>query len=54
VYTSNNPPTANEIGAMSDNGSIFSSLKIRDWIQIGNVRIYADPLSRSVKFDWID
>lgn len=54
VYTSNNPPTANEIGAMSDNGSIFSSLKIRDWIQIGNVKLYADPLSRSVKFDWID
>lgn len=54
VYTSNNPPTAGEIGAMSDNGSVFSSLKIRDWIQIGNLRIYADPITKNVRFDWID
>lgn len=54
VYTSNNPPTANEIGAMSDNGSVFSSIRIRDYIKIGNVKLYADPISRSVKAEWID
>ena len=54
VYTTNNPPTANEIGAMSDNGSVFSSIRIRDYIQIGNVKLYADPISRSVKAEWID
>lgn len=54
VYTSNNPPTAGEIGAMSDNGSVFTSLKIRDFIQIGNLRIYADPVKKTVRFDWID
>ncbi|ADG60141.1 tail fiber protein proximal subunit [Acinetobacter phage Acj9] len=54
MYTSNNPPTAKDIGAMSDNGSVFSSLRIRDWIQIGNLRIYADPATKNVRFDWID
>lgn len=54
IYTSNNPPTANEVGAVSDNGSTFSSLKIRDWLQIGNVRVEPDPTTRSVQFTWID
>lgn len=54
VYTSNNPPTASDIGAMANNGSVFDSFRIRDWIQVGNVRIYADKVSKSVKFDWID
>lgn len=54
MYTSNNPPTAKDIGAMSDNGSVFSSLKIRDWIQVGNLRIYADPVKKTVRFDWIE
>lgn len=54
MYTSNNPPTAKDIGAMSDNGSIFSSLRIRDWIQVGNLRIYADPTTKTVRFDWIE
>lgn len=54
IYTSNNPPTAQDIGAMSDNGSVFSSMRIRDWIQVGNLRIFADPTTKSVRFDWID
>lgn len=54
IYTSNNPPTAKDIGAMSDNGSVFSSMRIRDWIQVGNLRIFADPTTKSVRFDWID
>lgn len=54
MYTSNNPPTANEIGAMSNNGSVFDSLRIRDWIQVGNLRISADPATKSAKFEWIE
>lgn len=54
VYTSNQPPTAADIGAMSNDGSMFNNFRVRDWIQIGNMRIYADQASRTVKFDWID
>ncbi|EQA7786872.1 hypothetical protein ACX818_001466 [Acinetobacter baumannii] len=54
VYTSNNPPTSSEIGAMANNGSVFDSLRIRDWIQVGNLRIYADPATKTVRFDWIE
>ena len=54
VYTTNNPPTAGEIGALTDTGAIISSLKIKDWIQIGNLKIYADPATKTVKFDWVE
>ncbi len=54
MYTSNNPPTARDIGAMSDNGSVFSSLRIRDWIQVGPLRIYADTVNKTVRFDWVE
>lgn len=54
LYTSNNPPTASEIGAISDNGSSFASLRIKDWLQVGNVKISADPTTKTVRFDWID
>lgn len=54
VFTSNAPPTASDIGAMSNNGSVFDSMRIRDWIQIGNLRMYADPTTKTVRFDWIE
>lgn len=54
MYSSNLPPTAADIGAISNDGSALNNLRIRDWIQIGNLRIYPDVASRSVKFDWID
>lgn len=53
-YTSNLPPTAKDIGAMSNDGSTFNNLRIRDWIQIGNVRLYADVATRSLRSEWID
>lgn len=54
LFTTNNPPTASDIGAMANNGSVFDSLRIRDWIQIGNIRISADKVNKSVKWDWVD
>lgn len=54
VYTNEAPPTANEIGAVSSSGSAFNNLTIRDWLQIGNVRIEPDQATRTVKFTWID
>ena len=54
LFTTNNPPTASDIGAMANNGSVFDSLRIRDWIQIGNIRISADRVNKTVKFDWVD
>lgn len=54
MFTNNHPPLPQDIGAMSNNGSVFDSMRIRDWIQIGNLRIYADPTTKNVRFDWID
>lgn len=54
IFTSEAPPTANDIGAVSSSGSAFDNLTIRDWIQIGNVRIRPNTATRSVDFDWIE
>lgn len=53
VYTSGNPPTANEIGAVSDSGSTVTSVVVRDYIQIGNVRLRANPINQSLDMEWI-
>ncbi|QQO96941.1 long tail fiber proximal subunit [Acinetobacter phage Melin] len=54
MFTNNHPPLPQDIGAMSNNGSVFDSMRIRDWIQIGNLRIYANPETKTVRFDWIE
>lgn len=54
MFTSQMPPTAADIGAVSTAGSAFDNLKIRDYLQIGNVRIEPDQNSRTVKFTWVD
>lgn len=54
MYTSNQPPTAADIGAVSTSGSAFNNLTIRDWLQIQNVRIVPNPDTRTVDFVWID
>lgn len=54
VYTTEAPVTSAEIGAVSTAGSAFANLTIRDWLQIGNVRIEPDPDTRTVKFTWVD
>lgn len=54
MYTSNQPPTAADIGAVSTSGSAFNNLTIRDWLQIQNVRIVPNKDTRTVDFVWID
>ncbi|ARW57673.1 long tail fiber proximal subunit [Kosakonia phage Kc304] len=54
MFTSEAPPTAADIGAVSTAGSAFDNLKIHKWLQIGNVRIEPDETTRTVKFTWVD
>lgn len=54
MYTSNNPPTPGELGATSTVGTTLKNLTITDWIQVGNVKIYPDSTTKTVKFEWID
>lgn len=54
VFTSAQPPTASDIGAAAISGSTFDNLTIRDWIQIKNVRIVPNPVTKVVEFIWID
>ncbi|UFK27105.1 hypothetical protein LG358_00084 [Escherichia phage UoN_LG358_1] len=53
VYTTEAPVTSAEIGAVSTAGSAFNNLTIRDWLQIGNVRITPNPATQSVDFTWV-
>ncbi|QQG32068.1 long tail fiber proximal subunit [Citrobacter phage CkP1] len=53
LYTSNNPPTSKEIGAVAAGGSAFDNLTIRDWLQIGNVRLVPNPETQALDVVWI-
>jgi hypothetical protein len=53
MYTSNNPPTSKEIGAVAAGGSAFDNLTIRDWLQIGHVRLTPNDETQTVDFTWI-
>lgn len=52
IYTKQNKPTAQEIGAMVADGGLTNSMTVRDWIKIGNVKIVANPQTRTVEFFW--
>lgn len=54
VFDSGNPPQPEDIGALPADNASMSNLTIRDWLRIGNVRIVPDPVTKSVKFEWID
>lgn len=54
VFDGGNPPQPSDIGALPSDNASMSNLTIRDWLRIGNVRIVPDPVTRSVKFEWID
>lgn len=54
VFDGGNPPQPEDIGALPSDNASMSNLIIRDWLRIGNVRIVPDPVTRSVKFEWID
>lgn len=54
MYTTSQPVTTKEIGAASILDSSFNDLTIRDWIQVGNVRIRPDNDLKTVVFEWIE
>lgn len=54
VYTDTNRPSASEVGAVPSTDASFQNLTVRDWLQIGQVRIEPDPVTRTLKFTWID
>ena len=53
MYTSNNPPTAGEIGATSAVGTTVKNMTVTDWFKIGKVKIYPDEATQTVKFEWV-
>lgn len=53
IYTKLNKPTAEEIGAAGIDGTEVENIKIREYIDLGPVRMSADPVTKSVKFEWI-
>lgn len=54
VFTSTQPPTASDIGAVSTSGTSFNNLTVKDWLQVGHVRIVPNDVTRTVDFIWID
>ena len=54
IYTKQNKPTAQEIGAVVAEGGLMNSMTVRDWIKVGNVKIIANNLTRTVDFIWED
>ncbi|WMU95640.1 long tail fiber [Escherichia phage pEC-M719-6WT.2] len=54
VYTADNPPSAEDVGALPADNTTMGNLTILDWLRIGNVRIIPDPTTKSVKFEWIE
>lgn len=54
VYTADNPPSAEDVGALPADNATMGNITILDWLRIGNVRIIPDPVTKSVKFEWIE
>lgn len=54
VFDGGNPPQPSDIGALPSDNASMSNLTVRDWLRLGNVRIVPDPVTKSVKFEWID
>ncbi|AIZ02034.1 long tail fiber protein [Escherichia phage vb_EcoM-VR5] len=54
VYTADNPPSAEDVGALPADNATMGNITILDWLRIGNVRVIPDPVTKSVKFEWIE
>lgn len=52
IYHKGNKPTAQDVGAIDVTGSASNNITIRDWIRIGNVKIMANNLTKTVEFIW--
>ncbi|QPI13863.1 long tail fiber, proximal subunit [Serratia phage 4S] len=53
VYTSERPPVAEEIAGVMQEGKETDFLRVKQYIDIGNVRIRANNATRTVEFEWI-
>lgn len=54
VFDGGNPPQPSDIGALPSDNATMGNLTIRDFLRIGNVRIFPDPVNKSVKFEWVE
>ena len=53
IYHTGYKPTAQDIGAISGENSETNTMKIRDWIQVGNCKIMANNVTKTVEFIWM-
>lgn len=53
VYTTEAKPTPEEIGAWKP-GEETNFIKVKEYVQIGNLRIRPNQTNRTVEFEWID
>ncbi|WPK34194.1 long tail fiber [Escherichia phage AV111] len=54
VFDSGNPPSPSDVGAIPSDNAVIGNLTIRDFLQLGNVRIVPDPVNKTVKFIWVE
>ena len=54
IYTKNNRPTPDEIGAVSDESGVMENMIVRDRFQVGNVVFQVNRENRSLDFIWLD
>lgn len=52
IYTEGYKPTPADIGAVAVAGSTVDSLTVRNWIKVGNVKIIANNVTKTVEFIW--
>lgn len=52
IYHAGRKPTPAEIGAVAVAGSTVDTLVVRDYIKIGNVKIFANPATKTCEFVW--
>lgn len=52
IYHAGRKPTPAEIGAVAVAGSTVDTLVVRNYIKIGNVKIFANPATKTCEFVW--
>ncbi|QPB12359.1 long tail fiber proximal subunit [Providencia phage PSTCR6] len=54
VFTTQSPPTAADVGAVSESGSSINNITVREWMQVGNLRLVPNPVTKTVDYIWVD
>lgn len=52
IYTEGFKPSPADIGAVAVQGSTVDTLTVRNWIKVGNVKIIANSVTKTVEFIW--